>query len=82
VKGVIAIALGATLAVPHGATVPWVNREDAGTAPHTATSDTTGVFDSSLLSPGARYSHRFTNTGAIPYFCTEHTYMTGKIVVQ
>jgi plastocyanin len=71
-----------SLAVPQGATVSWVNCEDAGTEPHTATSDTAGVFDSSLLVSGGHYSHRFTGTGAFPYFCTEHTYMTGKIVVQ
>ena len=71
-----------SLAVPQGATVSWVNCEDAGTEPHTATSDTAGVFDSSLLVSGGHYSHQFTGTGAFPYFCTEHTYMTGKIVVQ
>jgi plastocyanin len=71
-----------SLAVPQGATVSWVNCEDAGTEPHTATSDTSGVFDSSLLVAGAHYSHQFTGTGAFPYFCTEHSYMTGKIVVQ
>ena len=71
-----------SLAVPQGATVSWVNCEDVGQEPHSATSDTAGVFDSSLLSSGGRYSHRFTNNGVIPYYCTEHTYMTGKIVVQ
>jgi plastocyanin len=71
-----------SLAVPPGATVSWVNCEDAGQEPHTATSDTAGVFDSALLVSGARYSHRFTNNGVFPYFCTEHAYMTGKIVVQ
>jgi len=71
-----------SLAVPPGATVSWVNCEDAGQEPHSATSDTAGVFDSALLASGVRYSHRFTSPGVFPYFCTEHTYMTGKIVVQ
>src|SRR6266511_3869676 len=73
-----------SLAVPVGATVTWVNCEDVGVEPHTTTSDTTGIWDSSDLSPGARFSHRFPAAGAFPYHCTPHKDigMVGLIVVQ
>lgn len=73
-----------TITVPVGATVTWVNCEDAGVEPHTTTSDTTGVWDSSDLIPGARFSHRFTAAGTFPYHCTPHRdlSMVGQIVVQ
>jgi plastocyanin len=71
-----------SLAVPAGATVTWVNCEDVGQEPHTATSDVAGVWDSGDLSPGARFSRRFVNAGAFPYHCTPHPFMLGKIVVQ
>ena len=73
-----------TLTVPVGATVTWVNCEDVGQEPHTTTSDTTGIWDSSDLSPGARFSHRFPAVGVFPYHCTPHRSigMVGKVVVQ
>ena len=73
-----------TITVPVGATVTWVNCEDVGVEPHTTTSDTTGVWDSSDLSPGARFSRRFPAAGAFPYHCTPHRDldMVGQIVVQ
>lgn len=73
-----------SIAVPAGATVTWVNCEDVGVEPHTTTSDTTGIWDSSEFSTGARFSHRFPATGAFPYHCTPHRDlgMVGRIVVQ
>jgi plastocyanin len=71
-----------SLPVPAGATVTWVNCEDVGQEPHTTTSDTVGVWDSSDMLPGARFSHRFTTPGAFPYYCTAHDFMRAKIVVQ
>jgi plastocyanin len=71
-----------SLAVPAGATVTWVNCETPPQEPHTTTSDTTGVWASPELSPGARYSHTFGATGAFPFHCTPHPFMLGKIVVQ
>ncbi len=74
----------AVITVPAGATVTWVNCEDQGVEPHTTTSDTTGIWDSSDLSPGARYSHRFPAPGTFPYHCVPHELlgMVGRIVVQ
>ena len=73
-----------SIAVPVGATVTWVNCEDAGVEAHTTTSDTTGIWDSPLLIPGARFSHRFPTGGVYPYHCIPHLDlgMVGKLVVQ
>ncbi len=73
-----------SIAVPVGATVTWVNCEDVGVEAHTTTSDTTGVWDSPLLIPGARFSRPFPTAGVFPYHCTPHRDlgMVGKLVVQ
>jgi plastocyanin len=71
-----------SLAVPAGATVTWLNCETPPQEPHTTTSDTTGVWASPDLAPGARFSHTFAATGTFPYHCTPHPFMLGKIVVQ
>ena len=70
-----------SLSVPPGATVTWINCEDAGQEPHTTTSDG-AVWNSPDLSPGNRFSHTFPTGGAFPYHCTPHPFMTGKVVVQ
>lgn len=70
-----------SLSVPPGATVTWINCEDAGIAAHTTTSDG-GVWNSPDLSPGDRFSHTFPAQGAFPYHCTPHPFMTAKVVVQ
>ena len=73
-----------SIAVPVGATVTWVNCEDAGVEAHTTTSDTTGIWDSPLLIPGARFSRSFPTSGVFPYHCIPHLDlgMVGKLVVQ
>ena len=70
-----------SLSVPPGATVTWINCDDAGSEPHTTTSDG-GVWNSPDLSPGNRFSHTFPAQGAFPYHCTPHPFMLGKVVVQ
>lgn len=71
-----------SLTVPVGATVTWVNCEDVGQEPHTTTSDTSGVWNSPDLGPGARFSRRFATAGAFPYHCTPHDFMMAKVIVQ
>lgn len=71
-----------SIAIPSGATVSWVNCENVGEEPHTTTSDSAGVWDSSDMLPSSRFAHRFTTAGAFPYHCTAHPNMLGKIVVQ
>ena len=70
-----------SLKVPPGATVTWVDCEDAGQEPHTTTS-ATAVWSSPVLTSGDHYSHTFVGTGTFGYSCTIHPSMLGKIVVQ
>lgn len=66
-----------------GDTVQWV--WDSG--PHSATSGTpgrpSGVFDSGTRNAGATpYSHTFSSTGNVPYYCAVHgELMTGTVQV-
>jgi plastocyanin len=62
-----------------GGKVMWINKD---TTSHTVTSNTTGLFDSPLLSTGATWSYTFTAAGTYPYHCTPHPQMWGVIVVS
>jgi plastocyanin len=68
----------ATLTVPAGTTVIWINRDDI---PHTVVS-TEGVFKSKVLDTDEKFSFTFSKAGSYPYFCSIHPKMTGKVVVQ
>jgi plastocyanin len=70
-----------SLKVPPGATVTWVDCEDAGQQPHNTTSNT-AVWTSPTMTTGDRYSYAFAGTGTFGYYCAIHPYMMGKIVVQ
>ncbi len=71
-----------TLHVPTGASVTWINCETPPQEPHTTTSDTTGIWGSTDLNPGDRYSHTFTTPGNYPYHCIPHqAFMRGAIIV-
>jgi len=67
-----------TFPVAIGGTVTWVNKD---TTAHTVTSNTTGQFDSGLLTTGASWSHTFSQAGTFEYHCTPHPQMWGVIVV-
>jgi len=64
--------------IPVGGTVTWINKD---TMAHTVTSNTTGLFGSSLLTPGASWSHVFAQNGTFYYHCDPHRQMWGVIVV-
>jgi plastocyanin len=66
------------LAVPVGATVTWVNRDDDA---HTVTADD-GRFTSAGLDRGEQFAHQFTTPGTYAYHCALHPKMTAKIVVK
>ncbi len=68
-----------TFQVAAGETVTWINKD---TMAHTVTSNTTGLFGSSVLTPGASWSHVFTQTGTFYYHCEPHPQMWGVIVVS
>jgi len=71
-----------TLHVPTGATVTWINCETPPQEPHTTTSDTTGIWSSTDLNPGDRFSHTFATPGSYPYHCIPHeAFMRGAIIV-
>ena len=67
-----------TLTVAVGTTVTWTNRDDI---PHTVVS-TDGVFKSKVRDTDEKFSFTFSTAGTYPYYCSVHTKMTGKIVVQ
>ena len=67
-----------TMTVPRGTSVTWRN---TASITHTVTSNT-GAFNSGNLSPGATFTHQFSQAGTYQYHCNIHPSMTGTIVVQ
>jgi len=68
-----------TLTVATGATVVWVNADEA--LPHTSTSDD-DLWSSGNLAGGDEFSHTFDEAGTFAYFCEIHPTMRGTIVVE
>ncbi len=67
----------ATLTVPVGATVTWVNRD---VAPHNVVAQNR-AFASSVLGRDAAWSQTFTQPGAYTYVCTLHPGMVARVTV-
>lgn len=65
------------LTVKAGTTVTWTNKSDA---PHTVTSNRSGVFNKNLP-PGKTVSVIFSHPGTYAYHCTYHPYMHARVVV-
>lgn len=61
-----------------GDVVVWRNADQLD---HTVTSDT-GAFESTLISPGKEWTHRFTTSGTYTYHCKPHPFMKGVIRVR
>ena len=68
----------ATLTVPSGTTVTWINQDDMV---HTVTEANRG-FSSKGLETGATYAHTFTAPGTYTYFCALHPRMTATVIVK
>ncbi|MBM3911066.1 MAG: hypothetical protein FJ356_05400 [Thaumarchaeota archaeon] len=76
----------AELTIQQSDFVEWGNGD---TEAHTVTSgnlsvdteDVGTIFDSGLFGPGKFFKYQFTETGTFDYFCTEHTWMIGKVNV-
>jgi plastocyanin len=68
----------ATLRVPAGVTVRWVNQ---GPTPHTSTADD-GEWDSPILSTGNTFDQAFPTAGTFPYHCEPHPTMQATIIVE
>ena len=69
----------ATLTVPVGATVTWVNNDDI---PHNIVSSDQKFPKSKPLDTGDKYSFTFTTVGTYQYFCGLHPKMVGKVLVE
>src|SRR5262245_18506304 len=68
----------ATLEVPAGAKVTWVNHDEEI---HTVTS-AQGLFTSPALDGDQRFSPRFETPGTYEYRCALHPQMRGDVVVR
>jgi plastocyanin len=68
-----------TVTVAPGATVTWVNDDDA---PHTVVAEDGKSFRSRTLDTGESFSFTFMSPGTYAYFCSVHPHMTGKVVVK
>jgi Icc protein len=68
----------ATLTVPAGTRITWVNRDDV---PHNVIS-TDKKFASPVLDTDEQFSYEFKDPGTYLYYCSIHPKMTGKVVVQ
>jgi plastocyanin len=68
----------ATLSVPAGTKVTFVNDDDE---PHTITA-TNKSFDSEGLDTHATWAHTFATAGSYTYFCELHPYMKGTLIVK
>lgn len=68
----------ASLTVPAGSKVTWVNHDDV---PHTAVSNEK-KFSSSVLDTDEQFSYSFIDPGTYEYYCSLHPKMTAKVIVQ
>jgi len=68
----------ATLTIPVGTTVTWVNGDDI---PHVV-AEKNRVFKSKTLDTDDKFTFTFSTPGTVEYFCSLHPHMVGKIIVQ
>ncbi len=67
------------LTVKTGTKVTWLNDDFV---PHTITSDSGNLLNSSTLSPGQSFSFTFVDSGSLSYHCEFHPMMKGTIIVK
>jgi len=74
----------ASITVPRGTTVTWVNQDSAN---HVILNDAQGsvaqgaLFTSNSLGKGAEFSYKFDNPGTYPYYCSIHPSMKATVIV-
>jgi len=61
-----------------GQTVQWVNDDEVA---HSVTADDRS-FDSRELSKGQTWSHTFDKAGTYTYYCDDHEFMKGSVIVK
>lgn len=69
------------LEIKKGTTVVWTN-EDAIAHTVTYMGEGAKLFDSGSLAKGETFSNTFNTPGRYKYACTQHSSMTGTIVVE
>ena len=74
----------ATATIDPGGEVVFTNNDIAA---HTSTAGTpidgpSGVWDSSLVMPGASYDAIISSAGTYDYFCMVHPWMTGIVIAK
>ena len=74
----------ATVTIGVGGSVEFANNDGAA---HTSTAGTpqdgpSGVWDSSLVIPGASFTTPALDAGEYPYFCMVHPWMEGLVIVE
>jgi amicyanin len=69
----------ATLAVPAGTTVTWINQDDV---PHNIVSSEGKILKSPVLDTDRKFSYTFATAGTYSYYCGIHPKMTGKVIVK
>ena len=67
----------ATITVPKGSTVTWVNRDDI---PHLVVCPSVKAR-SKVLDTDQSFAFKFEKPGRVDYFCGLHPHMTGTVVV-
>jgi plastocyanin len=68
----------ASVTVPVGTTIAWVNHDEDV---HTVFS-TTQAFTSPAIETDETYSYTFSKPGTYTYFCTLHPLMTATVIVK
>jgi amicyanin len=69
----------ASITVPTGAVVTWINKDDV---PHIVVTKDGKAFKSPVLDTDQKFTHTFTQAGTYEYYCSIHPKMTGKVIVQ
>ena len=67
------------LTVKAGSPVVFTNSDGQA---HTATSETTGVFATDSIAPGAQKAVTIDKAGEYTYHCSFHPFMHGRLIVQ
>jgi plastocyanin len=68
----------ATITIPVGTRVTWVNRDDV---PHTVTSKTR-LFVSPALDTEGKFEYVFDKPGTYVYYCSVHPHMIATVIVK
>ena len=68
----------ASITVPAGATVTWINRDSVA---HTVTADDDSFKSPNIAGNGGKFERSFSEPGTYRYHCTPHPSMKGEVVV-